>query len=86
MGDFVVMIDLVVEWCQIYDEVWWWFCDFFYVFNMYGYDWVVLQECYELLFDFVGYCLDLNYLLVELIVEFNVLYVYVVGGDFEILD
>jgi tricorn protease len=76
-----VMVDLKLEWEQIYNEAWRQMRDFFYVENMHGVNWPKMKEKYAVLLPYVNNRHDLNYLIGELIGELNVGHAYVNGGD-----
>ena len=68
------------EWRQIYREVWRIERDFFYDPHYHGLDIAAAQKAYEPFLDGVASRADLNYLLADMLGNFNVLHMYVGGG------
>lgn len=78
---WVVVVDPVAEWRQIYHETWRVARDFFYDPAMHGVDWEAAGRKFESLLPAVASRSDLNFLLGELIAELNCGHAYVGGGD-----
>jgi tricorn protease len=81
-----LMVDRVPqqEWVEMFNEVARRYRDFFYVQNMYGYDWDALRAQYRPLVDYVAHRSDLNYVLGEMVAELSTSHSYIAGGDYEI--
>jgi len=69
------------EWAHIFDEVWRMEAAYFYDENLHGLDWQGVRDRYEPLLAHVGRREDLNFLLVEMIGEFQVGHNRTGGGD-----
>ena len=69
------------EWAHIFDEVWRMEASYFYDADLHGLDWQGVRERYEPLLAHVGRREDLNFLLVEMIGEFQVGHNRTGGGD-----
>lgn len=69
------------EWAHIFDEVWRMEASYFYDTELHGLDWQAVRERYEPLLPHVGRREDLNFLLVEMIGEFQVGHNRTGGGD-----
>ncbi len=69
------------EWAQIFDEVWRMEAAYFYDEDLHGLDWEGVRARYEPLLAHVGRREDLNFLLVEMIGEFQVGHNRTGGGD-----
>jgi tricorn protease len=76
--------DPVVEWNDIFNEVWRRYRDFFYAPNMHGYDWEALRQRYSQLLPYVAHRTDLNYVISEMISELTVQHAYIDGGDVQL--
>ena len=76
-----IRIDPRDEWAHIFDEVWRMEAAYFYDEDLHGLDWQGVRERYEPLLDHVGRREDLNFLLVEMIGEFQVGHNRTGGGD-----
>lgn len=76
-----VYVDPVVEWKQMYNEVWRLERDFFYDPNMHGLDLQATSKKYEPYLESVYHRDDLNYLFDEMMGELSVGHMYIRGGD-----
>ena len=75
-----VFVDPRAEWRQIYREVWRIERDFFYDPHYHGLDLAQAERAYAPFIDGLASRADLNYLLAEMLGQFNVLHMYVAGG------
>ncbi len=79
--DMKMLVDVKMEWMQIYSEAWRQMRDFFYDPNMHGLDWKKMYEKYKPLAEACCHRNDLTYVIGELISELNIGHAYVGGGD-----
>ena len=80
MDAMEVFVDPRAEWRQIYHEVWRIERDFFYDPHYHGLDLAQAEQAYAPFLDGLASRADLNYLLAEMLGQFNVLHMYVSGG------
>ncbi len=78
---WIVRVDPISEWRQIYGETWRVGRDFFYDPAMHGVDWTAAGKKYEALLPAMADRSDLNFVIGELIAELNCGHAYVGGGD-----
>lgn len=78
---WMITVDPVAEWRQIFHEAWRIGRDFFYDPGMHGVDWPAVRAKYERFLPAVADRSDLNFVLGEMIGELNCGHAYVFGGD-----
>jgi tricorn protease len=81
VGDINIKIDPVVEWTQIFDEVWRINRDYFYDPGMHGADWKAMKAKYEVFLPHLSCRSDLNRLIQWMCSELSVGHSYSGGGD-----
>jgi len=79
-------IDPLVEWQQMFDEVWGYEKDFFYDPDTHGADWDAVQDRYGPLIPHIRHRSDLTYVLDMVGGELSVGHSFVGGGDFPSVD
>ena len=78
---WMLTVDPVSEWRQIFAETWRITRDFFYDPNMHGVDWAGVRAKYEPMLEAVAVRSDLNFIQGEMVAELNCGHAYVGGGD-----
>lgn len=80
-GDMEVYVEPLVEWKQMYHEVWRLERDFFYDAGLHGLDLAAIEKRYAPYVEGVASRQDLNYLFEEMLGELTCGHVFVGGGD-----
>jgi tricorn protease len=80
-GEMEVLVEPLVEWRQMYHEVWRIERDFFYDAGAHGLDLVAAEKRYAPYLEGVASRQDLNYLFEEMLGELTCGHVFVGGGD-----
>lgn len=81
--DMEVKIHPMMEWKQMFTELWRIYRDWFYVENLHGVDWQDMKEKYGKLVPYLGHRADLDCLFGELVGELNVGHAYINWGEFD---
>jgi tricorn protease len=83
LADMQMMVDPVLEWKQIFMDVWRFERDYFYDAGMHGVDWKQAKDRYLKMFEGAMTREEADFIIGELIGELNASHTYHGGGDIE---